>query len=98
MKELIGSTANVYAVSLGMGTGEFAPMVEVILLLTEPRYEPDAAGTFSRRRDVEDVRFHTTPNGLRELAGNFAKLADDAEMEVLGRLPDPGEVREPREE
>ena len=87
-KELVGSASNVYA--LPSKAGAWRPMVEVILLVSEPRYEVDAGADFVKRRGVEDVRIHTGPEGLRLLAKKFESLADEAEALVDRGRPKEG--------
>lgn len=79
-KEVINLAANFYLVGGGgSDKGPFRPMVEVALVTTEPEYAFDPGGQMVRTRTPETVRFHTTPDGLRELALSFANWADKAE-------------------
>jgi hypothetical protein len=75
------SAANFYLVPAGsVPEGRpFRPMVEVALIVSEPQYTVDAAGQSVRHRTMDTMRFHTSPEGLRDLAKYLGKWADDAE-------------------
>lgn len=80
MKTLLGSAGNVLAGP--DGDGWYEPLCEVVLILSEPRYEADATG-FVKRHQVSDVRFGGTPKSLRKLAEQLNRLADESEGELL---------------
>lgn len=80
MQEVSATSGNLYLVpSEPPDRGEMRPMVEVILITSQPKYTMDDVGTLVRSRITETVRFHTSPRGLRELARQFAELADMAD-------------------
>lgn len=59
--------------------GDPSPMIEAILVVSEPTFRIDQGGGIIRQRELETVRFHSTPNGLRKVAIAFAEWADEAE-------------------
>lgn len=77
MKELIGHSANTYLVP-SIHEDKLIPMVELILLTSEPRYQSDVSG-FVKTRAVMDTRLSVAPKALRELAALFTALADEAD-------------------
>lgn len=78
MKLLIATSGNILAGP--DGDGGYEPLVEVVLIVSEPRYEADAAG-FVKRSAVSDIRFGSTPKTLRKVSVELVKLADAAEKE-----------------
>lgn len=76
MNDLIGHSANVMLAEAEKG--KLIARVELVLLVSEPKYQSDPSG-FVKTRSVADIRFATGANGLRALAKEFGKLADDAE-------------------
>jgi hypothetical protein len=90
MKEGIGAAANFYLTPVGKPypAPPFAPTIEAVVNVTEPRYTVDAAGELVRQRAADQVRFHTTPDGLRMLAGHFNEWADAAEK-MAAEVPAP---------
>lgn len=76
MRELRSISHNI---SILMHEDSEQPMVEVILLLSEPQYAIDASGMFAKSRNLTDFRFGTTPKGLRDLAETLIGMADEAE-------------------
>lgn len=79
MKEIACTARNLMVVST---EESYSPMIEVILVLTEPNYRFNKKGELVKRRDPETIRFSTSPDGLREIAKNFNQWANDAE-EIL---------------
>lgn len=79
MKTLIATSGNVLAGP--DGEGGYEPLVEVVLILSEPRYESDAGG-YVKRHTASDVRFGSSPDALRKMAATLAKLADTADAEL----------------
>ena len=75
MNELIGHTANM---SLIEAKGKLVATVELVLLVSEPKYQSDPAG-FVKTRSVSDFRFATSAKGLKEMAKQFQELANEAE-------------------
>jgi len=76
MNELIGHSANVL---LAEATGgKLLATVEIVLLVSEPKYQTDPIG-FVKTRSVTDIRFATGAVGLRRMAKEFEGLANDAE-------------------
>jgi hypothetical protein len=78
MKEISATSRNLSLVYQD-GPAMFTPMVEAILVLSEPQYSVDLGGQLVRTRQVETVRFATSPEGLRDLARTFLEWADDAD-------------------
>lgn len=79
MKTLIATSGNILAGT--DGEGGYEPLVEVVLLVSEPKYEADASG-FVKRSAVSDIRFGSTPKTLRNVAAELVKLAAEAEKEL----------------
>ena len=75
MNELIGHSSNVMLAETN--EGRLRATVELVLLVSEPKYEADPGG-FVKKRSVVDVRFATSIGGLRNLAEALYALADDA--------------------
>lgn len=88
MKELRSVTANFHML---FSVVEATPLVEVVLLLSEPKYAVDDAGSLSKRRDLTDFRFSTSSKGLRDLATSLVELADQCDREAA-RFMDVAEV------
>ena len=76
MNELIGHSANVMLAETAKG--KLIATVELVLLVSEPKYQSDPTG-FVKTRSITDIRFATGAKGLRELAKELGDLADDAE-------------------
>jgi hypothetical protein len=76
MNELIGHSANVMLAETTKG--RLIATVELVLLVSEPKYQSDPSG-FVKTRSITDIRFATGAKGLRELSREFAELANDAE-------------------
>jgi len=83
MKELLGNARN-HFVSQSEDGSKLRPMTEVALILTEPVFACDAAGSLVRSRATETIRFATTPHGLRILAKQFTEYA--AELDALAKM------------
>lgn len=76
MNELIGHSANVMLAETTKG--KLIATVELVLLVSEPKYQSDPTG-FVKTRSITDIRFATGAKGLRGLAKELGDLADDAE-------------------
>lgn len=76
MNELIGHSANVMLAQTN--NGNLLATVEIVLLVSEPKYQSDPSG-FVKTRSVTDIRFAVGANGLRALARGLEELANDAE-------------------
>jgi len=84
MNELIGQSANVMLAETE--NGRLIATVELVLLVSEPKYQSDPSG-FVKTRSVTDVRFATSERGLRALARELEELANDAaELEARASL------------
>ena len=89
MNELIGHSANVMLAETEKG--RLISTVELVLLVSEPKYQSDPSG-FVKTRSISDVRFSTSQKGLRALARELEELANDAaELEDRASL----KAREP---
>lgn len=75
MKELIAVSGNNALVECD---NTLVPSVELILLMSEPRYALGPEGTV-RHRDVVTVRLSANPGRLREVAAVLLSMADDAD-------------------
>ncbi len=73
---LIGSARNI-VVRGGDGDAPRAS-IEVVLVAAVPRFEYDASG-LRRAFGTTDMRFEASPEGLRTIAADFLRFADDAE-------------------
>ena len=82
MKEIAGVAVNM-AIVPGDGKKGFRPAAEVIIVVTEPQYRL-AGDDVTRERVAETLRFICTPSGLRTLAADFPKWADEAEAWAAG--------------
>ena len=58
---------------------KLVPHIEIAVVTAEPRYSVDLAGDVNRSRAVDEYRFSATPVGLRQLAKQLEKYADDAD-------------------
>ncbi len=74
MKEALGAARNLSLVASNKG---LRPMVEAIIITSEPRYKVGEA--ISRVRANEAIRFAACPDVLRALAVQFASWADEAD-------------------
>lgn len=79
MKEVISGAMNVTG---RLGDGAIAPLVECVLVVSEPVYTVDMSGGLVKSRVTEGLRFTTTAAGLRSLAALFTEWANQAEEEV----------------
>lgn len=77
MKTIIATAGNVLA---GLSANEAEPLLEVVLVLSEPKYEADAGG-YVKRYALSDFRFGSTPDTLRHVAESLTDLADKADSE-----------------
>jgi len=75
MNELIGNSANVMLAETEKG--RLIATVELVLLVSEPKYQSDPSG-FVKTRLITDIRFATSAKGLRALAREMENLANDA--------------------
>lgn len=78
MKEVTGTARNLM-LALTPDEKAIQPMIEAILVVTEPNYRFNKEGDISRSRDHETIRFTATPESLRKIAVSFAEWADQAE-------------------
>jgi hypothetical protein len=87
MREIIGHSRNMALMEAD--DGKLLTTVEVVLLLSETKYQSDISG-FVKVREIKDVRFATGVKQLRNLAKEFGEMADDAEhlQERATLLPD----------
>lgn len=80
MKELVSCARN-HHVAIRDDGKTAAPLTEVVLVLSEPKYKVmvDGAGRqkLTRYRAAEEVRFSANLEGLRALAAEFAAWADE---------------------
>lgn len=86
MKEIAGTARNLmFSVDQA---GHVIPMVEVILVVSEPVFRPDGGGGLARLRESETIRFSTSADGLRAVARDFGAWADEIEgaADALGNL------------
>jgi hypothetical protein len=84
MNELIGHSANMMLAETE--NGRLTATVELVLLVSEPKYQSDPSG-FVKTRSIADVRFATSQKGLRALARELEELANDAaELEERASL------------
>ena len=81
-KEVICTARNLMIVPDGDPHTEAAavrPMVEAILVVSEPVFGFDAGGELGRKRETQTIRFSASPEVLRKLAKNYLEWADEAE-------------------
>lgn len=64
---------------------QIIPGFEVILTVSEAIYREVAGGDIARIRETETLRFHTSAAGLRNLAEQCLKWADEA-VPVVDRM------------
>lgn len=76
MKELSGHSANFYLVETN--AGKLRAQVELILLVSEPRYQAEVGG-FAKSRVISDVRLHAGAEALRKLSKDLEEIAVEAE-------------------
>ncbi len=76
MKQLMATARNLIDIHL---PGVTVPMIECILVMTEPDFRVDAAGVLVRECVVQNMRFTATLEILRETADRFREWADEAE-------------------
>jgi hypothetical protein len=69
------------------------PMVELVLTVSEPKYEPDDSGRMMRRRRYETLRIGMQRRSLRFLMDDLADI--DTRMEEMEKLI--GIIRPPAE-
>ncbi len=75
MQELMGTARNL---SLAMSDDGPRPMVEVILITSEPMFSIDGGGDMVRSRVPSAIRFLSPPDGLRKLSERLLEYADEA--------------------
>jgi hypothetical protein len=76
MKEAFGAARNLSLVYNDVKK-TLAPMIETVIITTEPRYK--VGETLTRVRVPESIRFLACPDVLRALAVQFATWADEAD-------------------
>lgn len=77
MKELVTLSSNFFAVWTEEKT--MSPMVEVILILSEPVYSVDSEGQVTRERETSQARFSVPLDRLVKLAEALLVLAKESE-------------------
>lgn len=77
MKEVICTARNLMIVPDEDLT--MRPMVEAIVVVSEPQFRFDRGGQLANERHTETIRFSTTPEALRKMAQSFSDWADEAE-------------------
>ncbi len=75
MQELMDTARNL---SLAISADGPRPMVEVILMTSEPMFSIDGGGEMVRSRVMNTIRFSSSPEGLRKLSKRLAEFADEA--------------------
>lgn len=76
MKELIGNASNIFLVEL---EGErLQAQAELILIVSEPSYQYDGAGSFAKIRRTEEIRFSTGIRGIDTLIKQLEAVRDSA--------------------
>ena len=65
--------------------GAMRPMMEIIVIVTEPKYNATKNG-LEIRRVSSTMRFQAAPNTLRNIAIQFANWADEADA-LLEKKP-----------
>lgn len=80
VKELVGQSRNLIGVPLEGAAPE--PLIELVLIVSEPSYMVDAGGDSIRHRVVETLRLCATPSGMRQLAKFLTEASDEAERKV----------------
>lgn len=83
MKEAMGTARNLFFVPTPEGT--LKPMVETIIIVSEPKYSLTKEG-IERRRVSGAIRFQAAPETLRNIAAQFASWADEADA-LLEKKP-----------
>jgi len=78
MKEFIGLSRNLQLVDTDDG---LIAQAEIVLIVSEPHWSRDEAGSLVRSRRNEMLRFSTGVSGANQLAETFLKFA--SEMESL---------------
>jgi hypothetical protein len=86
MKELQSAACNITA--LPLEEGGFSPLIECILIVSEPKYTLDEAGHQVKSRLMEMLRFNTSAKGLRSMAEMFGKWADEADDRISTAMAD----------
>lgn len=81
MKELMSVSSNVSINVYPDAEIGPCPMVELVLVLSKPKYSLDATGELVKSRQTLDVRFSTTPNQLKKMAAILIKTAEEAQKD-----------------
>lgn len=82
-KEYSGCASNISFVQTNKG--DMMPLIETILLYSEPVWRVDAGGSIIRSREMGSFRISAGPDALRDIAKYLVEYADDAE-DILDRL------------
>ena len=77
MKEYMGSTANLFL--LETTDNKLRAQAELVILVSEPKYHPDAGGGFAKVRETVELRFSAGIKGLRKMVEALTVIADEAE-------------------
>lgn len=81
MKELMSVSSNVSISVHPDAEIDSRPMIELVLVLSEPKYSLDATGELVKSRQTFDFRFSTTPSQLKKMAAIFIKTAEEAQKD-----------------
>lgn len=84
MKEVICTARNLMVVPDEEHT--VRPMIEAIVVVSEPQFRFDRGGQLANERETETIRFSASPEALRKMAKSFNEWADEADgfAESLG--------------
>lgn len=80
MKELTAVARNVFYRN---NDGEFKPNVEIILCLSEPKYQLSNTHELIQVRDVESVRFVTNLAGVQGLRDDIDEIIKEMETGLI---------------
>jgi len=73
MKEISGVALNRF---LAEGKEGYLALGEIVIVVSEPKYEFDASGSMIKRRVVEEFRVSTSAKGMRDIAKDMLEWAD----------------------
>lgn len=80
MKEVACTARNIMVIPVSDGEKlSIRPMIETILVFTEPNYRINKENEVVVRREPQTIRFSASPESLREIAKNFLEWAEQAE-------------------
>lgn len=79
MRELIGMARNIALSCLDDGDDKtLVPMIEMVLITSEPQFEVDVSGLV-KRRTTQTIRLAASPKCARWLAESLVEWADAAD-------------------